>query len=341
LGYCISALGRFFCIDQDTAKNTVYWSAPNNPDSFGVADFEVVYTDDGQFLTTLFGEQNYVYLGTPTIIYIMPMVVSADLLTIEPTGIYPTRARFGPLSPDGLTATPYGWYFIGFNGVYDFNGSDATLMSQEMRWFWKDSLSSEQLAQGAIVYDTYRDRLLVSVARTNSTENDVTLVYDFLTKQWGRYSFGGHHFQVLSYPGDEPRLYWADKDVSVGGVYRMDEGLTGDMGVSMSPYFTTGLLTLGNLPGSRVRLSEWFLESRRGSAANIALSVFVDGSSTALHVDSAQTGTSGWQVDRVAFPLAGLSGNKFQFKLQATNADTCEITGLRIDHLPEGEVNPQ
>lgn len=339
-GYCISALGRFFCIDQDTAKNTVYWSAPNNPDSFGVADFENVFPDDGQTISTLAAEQNVIYVFSATGIYIMPMSISDDGVTLDPTGIFPTRAKYGPLTPRGLVKTPMGWYFIGYPGVFQFDGSNATLMSQEMNWFWRDSLLSSQISSGSIEYDTHRDRLLVSLPRANTTANDITLVYDFTTGQWARYDFGAHHFAMLSYPSNEPRLYWANPDVTAGRVYRMDPGLKRDLDMQMTAYFRTGQMLLGTVLGDRGQLGEWFVEGWWDQYAHVALLVYLDGDTTVAFADTIPSGTGGWQVNRMAFPV-GLGGHHAQIMLRVTDADTCNVTGLRIDITPEGTVDQE
>ena len=305
-----------------------------------MADFENVFPDDGRELTTLFAEQNVIYVGSATGIFTMPMSISDDGLTVNPAGIYPTRAQYGPLSPRGLVGTPMGWYFIGYPGVFQFDGSNAVLMSQEMNWFWRDSLSASQISNGSIEYDTHRDRLLVSLTRNGQAENDITLVYDFATSQWTRYDFGAHHFAMLSYPSNDPRLYWADPDVTEGRVYRMDQGLTRDLDMHMTAYFRTGQMNLGEVVGDRGQLSEWFFEGRRDPYANIALWVYLDGDTTAAFADTIPFGTGGWAVNRMEFP-AGVAGHHAQVMLRVTGADTCNATALRIDVVPEGTVDQE
>lgn len=337
-GYCVEGMGRFFCIDQDTAKSTVYWTAQSNPDSFGVADFENAFPDDGRTLTTLGVEQNIVYAHAPTAIFTIPMATDDDGLSQEATGIFKTRAQYGALSPKGLVGTPYGWYFVGYPGVFEFDGYNATLMSSEVSWFWRDSLAAADVVNACIKYDTHRDILLISVARRGSIKNDVTLVYHFPTRQWSRYDFGADHFEQVSYPTNNPQLYWADANVMDGGVYRMDDTLTRDLGETINAYFRTGIEILGQTIGDRGQLTEWYLQGRWNSLANVSLSTFLNGSSTAHFVDTIPMGTGGWRPARMVFPL-GVSGWYAQFLIQVQDADTCNLTGFRYDLVPEGTVD--
>lgn len=320
---------RFWFAGADEFPNTIGATLDNNPDSITTSQ-KVVYDDDGSYISALAVEQNILYAHKPTRIYTLPI----DRITLEPSAIYPALSTVGAISDRGLWTTPYGQFFIGFNGLYHFDGNGSNLFSGPVSWFWRDSVDAATLESAPLVYDAPRNRLLASLTRKGSAYNDMTLVYDFVTGTWSKYTIAAGVFAMLSYPTQRPELYWSDPNPEVGRVMRMDEVGTDSL-TDIVSYWQSGWLPLSGGLGHRASLFEWYLENRRDVLGTVSMGVYVDGAETPSVVDTLSTGFVGWRTDFRSFPGL-ISGDRFSFRLTSIGADSLEITGLRIDHAPEG-----
>ena len=320
---------RFWFAGADDFPNTIGATLDNNPDSITTSQ-KVVYDDDGSYISALAVEQNILYAHKPTRIYTLPI----DRITLEPSAIYPALSTVGAVSERGLVTTPYGQFFIGFNGIYHFDGNGSELFSGPVSWFWRDSVDVTALENAPLVYDAPRNRLMASLTRKGSTRNDMTLVYDFTTGMWSKYSIGAGVFAMLSYPSQRPDLYWSDPNPEAGRVMRMEDVGTDSL-MDIVSYWQSGWLPLSGGLGNRSSLFEWYLENRRDVLGRVIMSIYINGSETAEAVDTLDAGFTGWRTDFRAFQ-SGLSGDRFSFRLTSEAADSLEITALRIDHAPEG-----
>lgn len=356
--YCTTAMGRLFCFgkqrrgaDSDSIKgeflDRVGWSRPFETDTFDVGDWENVYTDDGQNLSAIVIEDNTLWAGKPTSITALPMIIDQQGTSLEPSGAFPTRSRYGPISQKAVVGTPDGYYFIGWNGVYrGMSGSE--LISGELQWYWRDSVEQANLDRACIGYDQSRNRLFVSIPTSGSDVNNTTLVYDIATGLWVRYSFGAGEFHSASYPSNDAQLYWTNPDPAAGAIFRMEPGLTFDNAMTdikaggndpIRPSLVTGWVTLDNDPTNEVTLTEWIIGGEIGSTTEIAMTVYVDSDTTASFVDTLSF-SGGYAMNRVGFPI-GITGNIFKFKMDAIAGDTVNVTSWGVAHVPAGKVIPR
>lgn len=331
---CIQSQNRFWCIGNEFYPNRLWYSAPNHPDSNGATDFVDIATDDGSSLTALAAEQYMIYVHKLRAIYQVPLdnegKPSADV-----GGVQPTRSAFGAVSQDALVQGSDGWYFIGLNGVNQFSGSASSLISAAISDFWADSVDVTNIAVATLAYDQVRNKLMGSVPLKGSDRNTTTLVYDLVSGQWTRYSLGARQFAALSYPNATPEIYWGSPDVSKGRVYRIDRDVATDTLRDIVPRWSSGWVHLAGTVGQQSQLLEYFLEGYTSAESRLILSVYTDGSATAVFVDTTVGGAAAWTTERRSFS-PGLVGETFRFQLDGYRADALEVTALRIDHVPAG-----
>lgn len=293
-----------------------------------------IYEGHGTYPSALIVEQNLIYVHYPNAIFVLVV----DRETLDPVGTYPTASVFGALSQQGVTLCPRGHFFIGHNGVNQFDGNNSILFSGAISDFWRDSVDAASLPEAAIGYNPHEDRLYVSASRKGAIGNDVTLTYDFQTGAWGKYDIEARFWEMLTWPSNYVDVFWGHSHPSIGGVFSWGQGNVKDSGMYVFPSFwqSTWMPIAGRF-GEMTVLLECFIENRRDSLGSIEVSVFIDEETTASSVDTIDGTGDGWRTDRESFK-PGVRGERFSLKLESIGLDTMDVSGTMISHSPAGVI---
>lgn len=132
----------------------------------------------------------------------------------------PISANVGLISPNGFVSTPYGLFFVGFDGIYQTNGNRVERVSDKMRPLW-DLLPDTAKSQAAMAY--WDDRVFVRFPGSGRTwELDLT------TNSWWVHDWGGTLMVTANWGSPKWTLYslvggqlWSimTRDPGTGGLY--------------------------------------------------------------------------------------------------------------------------
>lgn len=194
---------RVFMGNNPDAQSRVYWSEITRPECFLSDQFVDIRLDDGDQITVLetwlsnlaiSKENSWQYLYTS----------AGDPLT--------TWNVSDPYTPKGCRAiytavtTPLGIFFLAGDGIYNFNGQYALLLSDKI----SPTIETIDQANRGEVYGAFTNNkyyMTYADSTTGESINNRTLVYDTISKSYSIFTIGFSAFDVFSSGSDDEILY--------------------------------------------------------------------------------------------------------------------------------------
>jgi hypothetical protein len=194
---------------------TLYYSDPDNVDSWPASNFIDVNPDDGDAIIDLVPLASTLLIVKQHSTYYLsgygPLSFRVD-----------PAVRTGTISPMGMVDTPYGAFLVNREGVWATDFRKQELLTLKVKDLW-NTLNQRILDKSAMFY--FSDSLLVSVAGQGSNYNDRLLVYDLIQNAWSvRTNVYASCFAAFWERGQWTYLYG---DSRTGNVYQFTD--SGDM----------------------------------------------------------------------------------------------------------------
>lgn len=247
----------FFANDPSgtvSGKSTMYWSDTLNPDYFNFnTDYEVIRPDDGDQITTIKNNPAAVIIGKEGTWSKLYTDASSDSSLWS---ISAPLSFIGCIAPYSAVDSPQGILYLGRHGIYSFNGSSSSLVSDVVTDKVRDILATNQTEVAGIYYDNqyllsytssstgsgYNDRVLIlDVTRNNYVEDTKNV------DSWASFDSGTDFGTLYSGSSTTDGKVYAHSGSFNDLVYRyksqFDLGVTSDTvvrGTQEEPYLTLG-----------------------------------------------------------------------------------------------------
>ena len=198
-------------------KNRVYWSTINTIETFDAADFNDVDKNDGTEITGLKVLGDKLVIFKERSIHIALFTGDADI----PFQFVKTPSHVGCVSGDSIQLISNGLKFLSHDGLYYFDGSNSTKISDKIT-STLDLFSKSRFANVQSVYQKEKNKYWASFTTNGNVTNDRGITWDTINNAYSFYK--GHNancFAIVNTAGEE-RVYFGDYS---GFVYRADTGI--------------------------------------------------------------------------------------------------------------------
>lgn len=165
---------RLFGANAPNQGSYIYWSLSFKPDVFDASepDHDFVRIDDGDEITFIKPIIGKLVIGKTNSITNFETQSSDSTLWK-----FSTYSFVGCPAPYSAASTPLGIIYLGWNGLYVYNGESSQLISDVVTQEIRDVLASN-IAAASGIYFNNEYQLAYTSARSGSSENNVVLLYD-------------------------------------------------------------------------------------------------------------------------------------------------------------------
>jgi hypothetical protein len=163
---------RLFATGNNTDPSNIYWSDLFNPDVFDPTDYVSIRRNDGDAITFLKEQLGILTVGKTNTI--QKFYTEGDTSTWQASA---PLSFVGCPAPYSVANTPVGIFYVGRDGLYNFNGQYSSLISDAVTPKIRDILEvALDNAWGMWFKNEYQ--LAYTSRSTGATHNDRVLVYD-------------------------------------------------------------------------------------------------------------------------------------------------------------------
>ena len=165
---------RLFIAGNSTYPSEIYWSDEFNPQHFIVTDYEKIRPNDGDKITALM-----VQLGLLRVL--KTNTIQSFYTTASSAGNWSPSApltHIGCPAPYSVANTPYGIAYLGWNGIYLFNGQTSQLISDAVTPQIRD-ISATNIGEAVGFYHDNQYYLSYTSTASGSATNNRVLIYNF------------------------------------------------------------------------------------------------------------------------------------------------------------------
>lgn len=163
---------RLFVSGNNTNPSDIYWSDTFNPDYFDPVDYASIRKNDGDAITFIREQLGVLTIGKTNTI--QKYYTDGDVVDWSASA---PLSFVGCPAPYSVANTPVGIFYIGRDGIYNFNGQYSTLVSDAVSQTIRDILEiTLDTTWGVWFKNEYQ--LAYTARSTGATYNDRVLVYD-------------------------------------------------------------------------------------------------------------------------------------------------------------------
>lgn len=210
---------RVFIANAPSLNAYMYWSEAFYPEFFSAADYEFIRVDDGDEITFLETVTGRLVIGKTNSITNFATQYASD----TDWRLY-TMNFIGCPAPWSVAQTPNGIVYLGWDGLYVYNGEISTLISEAVTPEIKDILQSN-IDEVAGIYANNEYNLAYTSIESGAFNNNRILIYDIVsdfyaidTKDVNTFAFfnSGNDYGTLYYgsSGTDGNVYAEASDVS-------------------------------------------------------------------------------------------------------------------------------
>ena len=211
-----------FCLMANTVVSGVdnptrfYWSSIKDETEWNAADFLEVGFNDGYEITGMkvLGKRLIIYKTNA--IYIVSFTGDANI----PFVIDKSNSSVGCISHWSIQEVDNGHVFLGYDGLYYFDGSNSYKVSDRINDTIR-GLNRQELQTAKSAYQKDKNRYWLSVKDGTSSYNNLVITWDSFNNSFSRYSMSASALAIFTVNAREERLYFRD---ALGYTYRGDIG---------------------------------------------------------------------------------------------------------------------
>lgn len=164
---------RLFCGNVPSYNSYLYWSGTfNTYQFFDVADYDYVRVDDGDEITFLIEQLGKVIVGKTNTITNFATQNADDTLWY-----FYTFSHVGCPAPYTATKSPLGIIYLGWDGIYIYNGETSQLVSDVVTKDIRD-IKVANIEESVGYYFQNEYSLAYTSESSGAAENDVVLILD-------------------------------------------------------------------------------------------------------------------------------------------------------------------
>lgn len=207
-------------VGSTTYPTRIYWSNLQDPTTFLTTSFIEVSINDGQQITGMKVLGDNLIIFKTRSIYVVSFTGDPDIPFILQGG-GKSNSDVGCVAPFSIQEVTNGLVFMSFDGLYYFDGSNSTKMSDRINPTIL-ALNSTRLSQIRSMVQHNKHRYLMSVPSSSSSTNDTVITWDWYLNAFSVYSGINAASMCTTFTsGYQENIYFGDYS---GFYYKMDTG---------------------------------------------------------------------------------------------------------------------
>jgi len=217
-----------FAAGFSVAPSTVAFSEIGEPEYFSEENNFEVRTNDGDVVTGMKAYGNNVIITKEKSFSKIIGSTPEDLALVE------LSAEFGNLSNKSMIEYEQKLGWLDKRGWLEYNGSSWELISTPVEPMFRRMNLAAAREKACAVNHQYRNQVWIGVPIDGSTQNNITVVYDYLVGAWTFFDgFNPASFALAKGQLNTPTVWRGDYS---GLVYSFGESLFGDNGMGITCY---------------------------------------------------------------------------------------------------------
>lgn len=165
---------RLFGANAPDLNSYIYWSYSFKPNIFSASDYDFVRIDDGDDITFIKGLLGKLVIGKTN------TITNFETQNTDDTKWqFYTYSFVGCPAPYSVASTPIGIIYLGWDGIYRYNGQSSEMISDVVTKDIRDILQSN-LSNVVGVYFQNEYSLSYASESSGATVNNTVLVYDLI-----------------------------------------------------------------------------------------------------------------------------------------------------------------
>lgn len=225
---------QLFSAGYSATPSTIWFSGVSEPEGYTPDSNFEVRTNDADYITCIksyftsfyiFKQNSFHVLSgdNPLNFFIQPVSLVYGCLNDRCAVVY-----------DNLVA------FLDRKGVVVFNGASPTMLSMKIQPIFDTMNYNVALQTACMVHDKLRNQLLVAIPINGATQNNVTLVYDYLVGAWTKQDgYNPTVFAAIQGRNNTKNVFYG---TSTGLVNWFGSSFLSDNGAGFTTYFKTRFL---------------------------------------------------------------------------------------------------
>ncbi len=295
--------GESFLVDNievfptDVAQNPslVRCSGTEEPEAYdGVTGIMSIAENNGQGIRAAFTIRNNLYFVKERSMY-----VTANDGINEPAlwQVEEVSNQVGTPSAHGVGIGEEWAVIAGRSGLYLFDGSEPTKISQEIQPTW-DAINWEYGKLIWVQVDTQHKRILVGVPMGSATQPNQILMLDYTegfgdpivamltaperSRKWAPWSISANSCGLIERANGVAQIFFGSNNSS-GKIYGLTPGTYSDDGGAINSYYSTAFLAATGLSGRNLF---GYLTAYVQGSGSLAISAFTPGDASSLPLGS-------------------------------------------------------
>jgi len=229
----------------------------------------------------------------------------------------------GCVAPRSLCSCKNILVYLGFDGIYYFNGTAGRKLSYKLSKYIMKNINATYAKLSCGVY--YEDKYLLTYAKGASTVPNETVYYDFETQTTGVYNLGFSCYSVWDKGGDTYSLKAGSN--TIGQVYSVFSGLT-DNTAAIACYDDVEPIDLG-MPDTYKKFYGIYIKIKSTDATTLTMNYDLDYGIEVTNITNVITAdTTKWYF--VGFGSNGLRARALGFRPSFSDRFACEIHGYEL-----------
>ena len=295
--------GESFLVDNievfptDAAQNPslVRCSGTEEPEAYdGVTGIMSIAENNGQGIRAAFTIRNNLYF-----IKERSMYVTADDGVNEPAlwQVEEVSNQVGTPSPHGVGIGEEWVVIAGRSGLYLFDGSEPTKISQEIQPTW-DAINWQYGQHLWVEVDTQHKRILVGVPMGSATQPNQILMLDYTegfgdplvamltaperSRKWAPWMVPANSCALIERPNGVAEIFFGSNNSS-GKIYALTAGTYSDDGAAINSFYSTAFLAATGISGRNLF---GYLTGYVQGSGSLVLSALTPGDASTLALGS-------------------------------------------------------
>lgn len=221
----------------------IHWSYPGTIERWWDADWADVDRDDGTDVVCVKSLGERLVIFKERSIWIAAYTGDTDV----PYVLSKTPSNVGCIARDSVQEVNNGLIFLSYDGLWYFDGSNSTKISDKLNYTFKNEVSATRMNYAVSTMYRSRNQYMITLTESSGTQNTCTYVWDYYTKGFTRHrGFEANSITTCNVANEE-RIYFTDSN---GFLYRYDIGVDDyPLGVqtAINAFYKTKWFSFGDL----------------------------------------------------------------------------------------------
>lgn len=297
--------------------NKVFYSAVNDPECWdadkGAGELSITTHDGDMFIgiATVFDD---------VVLYRQKSLFRISGSSPETYSLKQIPSESGACGPNAIANDGKNSFFVGVNGIYEYNGSSAqVILNDRLSLFFAERVNRSKLYNCSAVI--HNGKLFVSLACDSSRSNNCIIEYDIQQKVINiRKNCNAHLLNVFN-----GELYFCDED---GNIFKFD-GSDSYADESIDAHYETPYTDMGGK--SRLKTLDNICFSARGNGNVIITAITENGASSSCVTLTDENEFHLYRIDMYN------TGRRYKFCIDNSEGSIFEISDLEIYYEEEDE----